>query len=311
METVIEPVQRELIEKELTDNKFLRNSHYGGNKIYTVNYLNSPNIMREIGRLRELAFRNAGGGTGKSIDIDEFDIHPTHPYEQIVVWNPESRQILGGYRYILCENAKKEDGTYDLATSDLFEFSKEFKTDYMPYTLELGRSFVYCEVSPGSPSVRKNIFVLDNLWEGIGAVLALNPQIRYLFGKVTMYLSYDKLARDYILFFLNKHFKDRKNLVKPIEPLGYFNSRITLMSVFHRLTLQENYKILFTKVRERKCNIPPLVNSYINLSKTMKVFGTSLNKEFGDVEETGILVTVSDIDSEKLDRYVLSYTNEL
>ncbi len=311
METVIEPVQRELIEQELTDNKFLRNSHYGGNKIYTVNYLNSPNIMREIGRLRELAFRNAGGGTGKSIDIDEFDIHPTHPYEQIVVWNPESRQILGGYRYLLCENAKKEDGTYDLATSDLFEFSKEFKTDYMPYTLELGRSFVYCEVSPGSTSVRKNIFVLDNLWEGIGAVLALNPQIRYLFGKVTMYLSYDKLARDYILFFLNKHFKDRKHLVKPIEPLGYHHSRIELMTALNRLKLQENYKILFSKVRERHCNIPPLVNSYINLSKTMKVFGTSLNKEFGDVEETGILVTVSDIDSEKLDRYVLSYTNEL
>ncbi len=311
METIIEPVQRELIEKELTDDKFLRNTRYGVNKIYKVNYHNSPNIMREIGRLRELAFRNAGGGTGESIDIDEFDTHPTHPYEQIIVWSPGTKQILGGYRYILCENAKKEDTTYDLATSELFDFSENFKTEYMPYTLELGRSFVYCEVSPGSSSVRKNIFVLDNLGEGIGAVIALNPQIRYLFGKITMYLSYDKLARDYILFFLNKHFKDKKNLVKPIESVGYHHSRIELLTVLNRLKIEDNYKILTSRVRKRHCNIPPLVNSYINLSKTMKVFGTSLNKEFGDVEETGILVTIKDIAPEKLDRYVLSYQTKI
>lgn len=306
MEPIIQPVDRELIMTELTDDKFLRDSHYGSNKIYTLNHLNAPNVMREIGRLRELAFRRAGGGTGKSIDIDEFDIHPTHPYEQIIVWNPESKQILGGYRYILCEQSRNADGSYDMATTELFRFSDTFKKNYLPYTLELGRSFVYQENADGTPA-RKNIFVLDNLWEGIGAVIALNPQIQYLFGKVTMYLNYDTLARDYILYFFNKHFKDEENLVTTIEPVGYFHSEQELKQVFTGKDLHEDYKILFTKVRERKHNIPPLINSYINLTDTMKTFGTSLNKGFGAVEETGILITVSDIVSDKMDRYILSY----
>lgn len=306
MDQVIEPVDRQLLIAELTADKFLRDSHFGSNKIFTINYHNAPNVMHEVGRLRELAFRNAGGGTGKSIDIDEFDIHPTHPYEQIVIWNPESKQILGGYRYILCKDALNSNGTYDMATTELFHFSEKFKKDYMPYTLELGRSFVYQEASVGT-SARKSIFVLDNLWEGIGAVIALNPQIQYLFGKVTMYLNYDQLARDYILYFFNKHFKDKENLVTTIEPLDYFHDEKELAKIFTGNDLHEDYKILFTKVRERKHNIPPLINSYINLSDTMKTFGTSLNKGFGEVEETGILITISDIISEKLDRYVLSY----
>ncbi|MBP5723512.1 MAG: GNAT family N-acetyltransferase [Bacteroidales bacterium] len=306
MEPIIAPVDREAIIAELTDDKFLRDSHFGSNKIYTLNNSNSPNVMREIGRLRELAFRRAGGGTGKSIDIDEFDIHPTHPYEQIIVWNPESKQILGGYRYILCADSSNGNGSYDLATTELFKFSETFKKNYLPYTLELGRSFVYYDTHSGA-SARRSIFTLDNLWEGIGAVIALNPQIRYLFGKVTMYLNYDKLARDYILYFLNKHFKDNDNLVTTIEPLSYHHPESELANIFTGKNLKEDYKILFTKVRERKHNIPPLINSYINLTDTMKTFGTSLNKGFGAVEETGILVTISDIVSEKMDRYILSY----
>ncbi|MBO7055866.1 MAG: GNAT family N-acetyltransferase [Bacteroidales bacterium] len=306
MKQIIEPVQRELLEAELTEDKCLRETHYGSNKIYVVNYHNAPNVMREIGRLRELAFRNAGGGTGESIDIDEFDVHPTHPYEQIVVWHPESKQILGGYRYILCQNALNDKGSYDMATTELFHFSEKFKKEYLPHTLELGRSFVYQESTVGE-FARKNIFVLDNLWEGIGAVLAQNPNIQYLFGKVTMYLSYDQLARDYILYFLNTYFKDDEKLVTTIKPLGYFHDERELAAVFQGKDLQEAYKTLFTKVRERKYNIPPLINSYINLSATMKTFGTSLNEGFGAVEETGILLTVADIADKKLERYVRSY----
>lgn len=306
MEPVIEPVDRALIMKELTGEKLLRKTRHGSNEIYVVNGNEAPNVMREIGRLRELAFRQAGGGTGKSLDIDEFDVHPSHPYMQIVIWNPESQQILGGYRYILCSNARNEQGEFDLATSDLFHFSDKFKTEYMPDTIELGRSFVYHESSLGN-SARKSVFVLDNLWEGIGAVLAQNPQIKYLFGKVTMYLKYDKLARDYVLYFMNKYFADHENLVTPIAPLSYNFPESVVSQVFSGKSFRNDYRILSLQVRKRKCNIPPLINSYINLSETMKVFGTSLNTEFGAVEETGILVTINDITSEKLKRYIMSY----
>lgn len=306
MEPVIEPVDRALIMNELTGEKLLRKTRHGSNEIYVVNGNEAPNVMREIGRLRELAFRQAGGGTGKSLDIDEFDVHPSHPYMQIVIWNPESQQILGGYRYILCSNARNEQGEFDLATSDLFHFSDKFKTEYMPDTIELGRSFVYHESSLGN-SARKSVFVLDNLWEGIGAVLAQNPQIKYLFGKVTMYLKYDKLARDYVLYFMNKYFADHENLVTPIAPLSYNFPESVVSQVFSGKSFRNDYRILSLQVRKRKCNIPPLINSYINLSETMKVFGTSLNTEFGAVEETGILVTINDITSEKLKRYIMSY----
>lgn len=306
MEKIIEPVERELLVAELTEDKLLRETHFGSNRIYSVNFQNAPNVMLEIGRLREHAFRNAGGGTGKSFDIDEFDTHPTHASDQIVIWNPESKQILGGYRYILCKNAKNEKGSFDLATDELFTFSDKFQKEYMPYTIELGRSFVYQETSVGATS-RKSNFVLDNLWEGIGAIIALNPEIRFLFGKVTMYLSYDSIARDYILFFLNKYFKDKEGLVFPKESIGYKHTEEEIASIFTGDSLEKDYRILFQKVRERKCNIPPLVNSYIQLSKTMKVFGTSLNKGFGAVEETGILIRIADIAPQKLERYVLSY----
>ena len=306
MEAVREPVDRNLIMSELTEEKHLRISHFGANKIYAVKGTEAPNVMQEIGRLRELAFRKSGGGTGKSVDIDEFDIHPLHPYIQIVIWNPESQQILGGYRYILCEEAKNERGEYDLATSELFNFSDKFRNEFMPHTIELGRSFVYHESSLGASS-RKSVFVLDNLWEGIGAVIAMNPQVKYLFGKVTMYLQYNRLARDYILYFMNKYYADTDNLVSTREPLTYEHPESDIARVFTGENLRDDYKILFSKVRELNCNIPPLINSYINLSGSMKVFGTSLNIGFGAVEETGILVTISDIEHNKLERYVLSY----
>ena len=108
MEPIIEPVERKLIMKELTRDKFIRVTRKGKNFIYEVTAHNSPNTMREIGRLRELSFRSSGGGTGKSIDIDEFDLDPKHPYRQLIVWDPKDREIIGGYRYIHCKDLDKE-----------------------------------------------------------------------------------------------------------------------------------------------------------------------------------------------------------
>lgn len=305
MEQIIEPIDRSKILAELTKEKFLRKTSFGSCELYTLNNENSPNIMLEVGRLRELAFRYAGGGTGKSADIDEYDTHSKYPYQQLIVWDPTAQQILGGYRYILCANAQQQDGEYHIATKGLFAFSDEFKKDYLPNVLELGRSFVHHDYQSGAMG-RKGIFVLDNLWEGLGAVVARNPQIKYLFGKVTMYLHYNKLGRDYILYFMKKNFGDKKSLLYPHKPLSFHNSEEDLKKVFTGNTVDEDYQILFKKVRELKHNIPPLISSYIGLSNTMKSFGTALNTTFGDVEETGILITVDEIVPDKLERYINS-----
>lgn len=303
---IIPPVAPELIEKELTEDKFIRKTNYGGNLLYTFTHHDSPNLMREVGRLRELSFRDAGGGTGEEIDIDEFDISDD-PYHQLIVWDPQHREILGGYRfYVPRLGASGNDIAKRISTSHLFNFSDNFKAEYMPHMIELGRSFVQPAYQSTSRA-RKGIYALDNLWDGLGAILVHNSHTKYFFGKVTMYTHFNKEARDLILYFLKMHFGDKENLVSPIDPLIPNWNLDELAKIFEAENYKENYKILSKKVRSLHENIPPLINAYMNLSPSMKTFGTIVNHEFGAVEETGILITVADLYPEKLQRHVSTY----
>ena len=308
-EEIIQPVDKSLLEKELDKSKFIRYTNNGNNEIYIVTGDDSPNVLQEIGRLREITFRAAGGGTGKSIDLDEFD-SGAFAYKQLIVWNPEEKEIIGAYRYIKCaEISYTKNCVQHLATSHLFAFSEKFINEYMPHTLELGRSFVQPKYQPMNDP-RKGIYSLDNIWDGLGSLVIDNPDIKYFFGKVTMYLSFDKKARDLILFFLHKYFPDKENLVVPHEPRKLFSSVEELNSIFIGKSYPEDYKILLQQVRSLNENIPPLVNAYMNLSPSMLTFGTALNDTFGDVEETGILVKISDIYDVKKDRHVHTYTKK-
>lgn len=305
MKTIIPPVDKRLLEKELTKDRLLRSTNNGNNLIYIVNEVNSPNIVREIGRLREVTFRDAGGGTGKEIDLDEYD-YGEKGFEQMIVWDPLEKEITGGYRYIECKNLEIDRNIIHSPTADLFKYSKKFIDNYFKNTIELGRSFVQPLYQPAF-NLRRGMFALDNLWDGIGALIIENPDIKYLFGKVTMYPDFDKLARDLILFFLHKYFPDNEKLIVPIDPLQIATSDKILNSILSGCNYEEDYRILIQKVRKLGENVPPLVNAYMNLSSTMKTFGTALNDHFGDVEETGILVTVSDIYDVKKDRHILTY----
>ena len=308
-EKIIQPVERELLRSELTPNKQLRLTNKSNNEIYIVTAQDSPNVMREIGRLREIAFRNAGGGTGKALDIDEFDTMEGG-YKQLIVWNPDAEDIIGGYRFIYGTDWKMNaDGQPLLATSHMFKFSNRFLTDYMPYTVELGRSFVAVEYQ----SIRKgtkSIFALDNLWDGLGALTVINPKLKYFFGKMTMYPSYIRRGRDMILYFLKKHFDDKENLITPMKPLIIETDPKELETLFSADDFKEDYKILNREIRALGYNIPPLVNAYMGLSPTMKLFGTAINNGFGDVEETGILIAVDEILEEKRVRHIDSFITE-
>lgn len=306
MEDFISPVDKDLLKSELTLERFMRDTRKGDNKIYIVNCNNAPNVMREIGRLREIAFRTAGGGTGRSMDIDEFDTME-EPCQQLIVWNPEAEEIIGGYRFILGENIRyDENGRPCIATSHMFDFSPEFIRDYMPHTLELGRSFVTLEYQ-SSKAGAKGLFALDNLWDGLGALTVDYPQIEYFFGKVTMYPSYSTEGRNMILYFLNKHFPDPQHLVWPRMPLKTNTDEEKMKDLFIYDSFKDDYKVLNQQVRALGHNIPPLVNAYMGLSPTMRMFGTAINDEFGDVEETGILIAVKEILEEKRSRYIETY----
>ena len=306
MQQIIEPVSIELLEAELNQQRFLRRTNKAGNELYIIDAHNSPNVMREIGRLREITFRTEGGGTGLAADIDEFDTM-VPPYQQLVLWDPDAHQIIGGYRFIFGPYIKFDvEGQPQLSTSHLFHFSTEFIKDYLPNTIELGRSFIRPEYQSRAAGA-KALYALDNLWDGLGALVVACKEIKYFFGKFTMYPTFDTECRDKILYFLDRHFADNKHLVTAKHPLQYKHYE----TLFPHEEMKDNYRILNAEVRKFGLNIPPLVNAYMNLSETMKVFGTSINDEFGDVEETGILITIKDIYDEKRLRHVDTFTEHL
>lgn len=306
MQEIIPPVSREALLAELTPARLLRHTNKGDNEIYVIDAHSCPSTMREIGRLREIAFRDAGGGTGLECDIDEFDTMP-EPCRQLIVWDPQAHEIIGGYRFILGPDIEiLPDGTPNIATSHMFNFSEKFLRDYLPGIMELGRSFVALPYQ-SSKAGTKSLYALDNLWDGLGALTVVHPGIKYLFGKVTMYPSYNRECRDMLLGFLHKHFPDNEKLVTPKEPLPTAADTPEIMNRFTGANFKEDYKILNHEIRAHGQSIPPLVNAYMSLSPTMRMFGTAINHEFGDVEESGIFFAISEIFESKKNRHIGTY----
>ena len=299
---IIPPANAKLIEKELNENTFVRNTNKAHNEIYIVNYHNSPNTVREIGRLRELTFSDAGGGTGKEIDLDSMDTSD-NCYDQLIVYDRDAQIISSGYRFIDCAkvlNGKNDD--IELSTRHYFNFSEQFITEYLPHTIELGRSWVHPDYQAGKS--RKGLFALDNLWDGLGAIMVNNPEMKYFYGKVTMYTSYNTEARDALYYFMNNYFPDPENLATPIHPVNASTDTTEITELLKNKNFDDGAKSLHHYLKERGEKIPPLINTYMKLSPTMKSFGTAMNPDFGGVEETGILVTVADIYPEKKERHL-------
>ena len=306
---IIQPIDKEVLKSELTPERQLRMTNKSHNEIYVITAHNAPNVMKEIGRLREIAFREAGGGTGKPMDIDEFDTCE-NCYKQLIVWNPEAEEIIGGYRYLLGTDWEyDEKGQPILATSHMFHFSEKFLKDYAPYNIELGRSFVSLPYQ-SSRMGAKSLFALDNLWDGLGALTVIKPNVKYFFGKMTMYPSYIRKGRDMILYFLKTYFDDKYKLIIPMKPLELETEPAELEHLFSGKNFKEDYKVLNSEIRKLGYNIPPLVNAYMSLSPTMKLFGTAINYGFGDVEETGILIAIDEILEDKRVRHIDSFIKE-
>lgn len=310
MEEIIAPIDRDVLKAELKKCRLVRPTNKAGNFVYDVSAHEAPNIMQEIGRLRELSFRTSGGGTGKSVDIDEFDIMEK-PYRQLIVWDPDNEEIVGGYRYLHGKdtvlNQKKQP---NIVSSHMFHFSEEFINSYMSITTELGRAFIQPAYQCREAGI-KALFALDNLWDGLGALI-LDNDIKYLIGKVTIYREYNETVRELLYAYLDRYFPNKQNLVNIILPFSK-KEEITLKAeeLFANLNLHEAYKVLQREARELGECIPALFNAYIGLTDSMQTFGTGVNDEFGDVLETGIMIKTEDILEEKQDRYIGSYKSYL
>lgn len=306
---LIPPVAVDELLRELDRARLVKATNRGGNLIYDFNAAECPALMREVGRLREEAFREAGGGTGKPLDIDEFDTAEL-PFKQLIVWDPQLREILGGYRYIVGSTLPAgQEGAARLATSHLFRFSQRFVDDILPAAVELGRSFVQPKFQSSRAGARAP-YALDNLWDGLGNIAVEHPEVRYFFGKVTMYTSYDSEARNLIMGFWKLYFSCQEPpLVTPMEPLAVGLEEDALRETFTGSDFRADYRTLVRRVRERGVNIPPLVNAYMMLSPSMQSFGTAINHEFGGVEETAILIDIRDVYPDKAQRHIGSRAN--
>jgi hypothetical protein len=309
MEPVTPQLPIDQIIAELTKERLLRKTNYGDNEVYVFDNNDSPILMQEVGRVRELTFRHAGGGTGKPLDIDDFDTAKNDPQKQLIVWDPENREMVGGYRFYFPPKGCVQCDISRLASSAYFRFSEKFLSRYYPHMMELGRSFVHPDYQSKAMG-RKSLYALDNIWDGLGALILDNHHLKYLFGKVTMYSHFNQNARNMILYFLRKHFDDPDRLVTPIEPAQIDLHEEEMKKLFPNRRYKENYKILSAEVRKLGENIPPLINAYMNLSPTMRTFGTFINHHFGNVEETGIMITLRDIYVEKINRHLSSYKHD-
>jgi len=309
MKPVADPLPRDQIISELTPERLLRRTNNGNNEVYLFDNNSSPLLMLEVGRIREITFRHAGGGTGKEVDIDEFDIDPEDPQKQLIVWDPEHQELVGGYRLYFPPKGCTTCNVSKLASSSYFRFSDKFLRKYFPHMMELGRSFVHPDYQSKNMG-RKSLYALDNLWDGLGAIILDNHHLKYLFGKVTMYPHFNQRARDMILYFLKKHFDDPEGLVVPYDPADLNINTDEMKQIFTGWRYRDDYKILSREVRNLNENIPPLINAYMGLSPTMRTFGTFINHKFGDVEETGIMITLRDIYVEKINRHLASYKND-
>ena len=301
MKPIIAPVETEILLHEL-EGHLLRPSNKAGNLIYDITAQECPNVMREIGRLREISYRAGGGGTGKELDIDDQDIMP-RPYHQLIVWDPDNNQIIGGYRYLFGYEAEIRNGQPFITSAHLFHYSERFIRDYLPNTIEFGRAFVQPMYQKREMGV-KALFALDNIWDGIGAVLFNHPEMRYMIGKVTIYPGYNEQARELIYAYLDRYHKGEQGLIEPYHPLL---SQPLTHSPFEGEDKQENYHILQHAVREQGTVIPPIFTAYLNLTNDLQFFGNAINDEFSDVLESGIMVDLETVYPEKKERYINSY----
>ena len=308
MEQIIPPVDKSLLVAEL-EGHLLRPSNKADNLIYDITAHECPNVMREIARLREISYRYGGGATGKEMDIDDMDLMPK-PYHQLIVWDPQNQQIIGGYRYLLGSEAELRDGQPYITSAHLFHYSGRFIREYLPHTIELGRAFVQPVYQKREAGV-KALFALDNIWDGIGAIMYNHPEMRWMIGKVTIYPDYNETARELIYAYLEQYHMGEKGLFGPYHPLPSMTGNGEKSFPFVGGDKQENYHILQHAVREQGTVIPPLFSAYLNLTNDLQFFGNAINDELANVYETGIMVDFNAVYPEKKERYITPYVEWL
>ena len=301
IENVIHPAKTQLINKELKASELIGTTH-DGKRIYLFDYRQNSHVMREIGRLRELSFRQVREGTGNPLDIDAYDRY----YRHLILWDEEELEIVGSYRIGEVGSILHENGLNGLYAHSLFKFGKDL-FPYLKESIELGRSFV----QPRYQGKRS----LDYLWYGIGAYLQKRPEIKYMYGPVSLSNAFPGETKNMIASFYSSLFGNEKELVQPRSPFVFTQDED--FSAYRGVSDESEYRKAFSVLKEKLANfgvrVPTLYKQYVELCEPggCEFLAFNIDKDFSDCIDALVMVHVDAIREKKRQRYISHHRLDL
>jgi putative hemolysin len=289
---IAHPQKRQDLISELKSSQLIGETN-DGKKIYLYDYTDDSIVLKELGRLRELSFRKVGEGINKKRDTDKYDIY----YQHIILWDDNDLEIVGSYRIGNSDFIFRNIGVKGFYSNTLFKYNESI-TPYLKNSIELGRSFV----QPKYWGTR----ALDYLWYGIGAYLKKNPNIKYMFGPVSMSSTLPTIAKDLMIFYYSHYFKDTKQLVVPKLSYQYSNNINEIKEQFLLNDRKKDFKFLKSTLSSIGVSVPTLYKQYSDITEEdgVKFLGFNVDKEFSDCIDGFILVNVEKIKDAQRKRYI-------
>lgn len=289
---IAHPVSKIDLYNELKKSPLLGQTN-DGKKIYLYDYVEDSIVLKELGRLREISFRKVGEGVNKKRDIDKYDVY----YQHIILYDKNELEIVGAYRIGNSDMIFKEFGTKGFYSNTLFQFNDEFMF-YLQNSIELGRSFV----QPKYWGTR----ALDYLWYGIGAYVKANPNIKYMFGPVSISGAFPAIAKDMLVFYYNYYYSSEKNLVEARTPFSYSSHIHDIKEFFTLEDKKRDFKSLKIALSNIGVNVPTLYKQYseLTLDDGVKFLDFNVDKNFGDCIDSFILVEIDKIKDSMKQRYM-------
>lgn len=295
MVPLIDPVPPEALEEELGKDKLILS--FRGVEVYALAGEEAPRTMREIGRIREREFRAVGAGRDVETDLDDLDFG-LGAYRQLIAWDPEQRELVGAYRYLLCADASGDPSLARMRTARLFDFSPAFVRDYLPYAVELGRSVVNREA-------KRAIMGLYTVWSGLGALMKEYADLRYFFGNFSVYSSYPRRARELLLRFLELNYGERIGLLRPKAGLEWEYERAGAFPFVGDKSA--DHSALVAEFSALGQSVPPILLSYLGATDDLRYLGTARDADFGGALECAILVPFATVNEKARSRFIDSY----
>ena len=290
---IIHPVDRKLLKAQLRKKDLIGLTN-DEKEIYFVDFISSPDVVKEISRLREITFRKVGEGTGNKADRDIYDKN----YKHLVLWDDDKLEIAGAYRIGFCREIISENGINGLYSSTLFNYSERL-TNRLDVSLELGRSFVQAKYW--------NTNALSYLWQGLGAILLINPEIKFLFGGVSLSNSYLKEAKELIIYFYKKWFRADSNLAYAKNRFIISEKRNEeLKNIFSSDDYKNEFKILKNMLKVYGHSVPTLFKQYSELCEKggIEFLDFGIDADFQNCVDGLIMVEVDKIKYSKKEKYI-------